>query len=65
MEALTEFDKELQDDLDEICSELEEENINKFDKCFVVKDEQHPLLLQMYSRKRCKNRNDVDTRCYQ
>ena len=36
--------------LDEICSELEEENINKFDKCFVVKDEQHPLLLQMYSR---------------
>ena len=42
--------KNLQDDLDEICSELEEENINKFDKCFVVKDEQHPLLLQMYSR---------------
>jgi len=42
--------KNLTNDLEEICSELEEENINKFDKCFVVKDEQHPLLLQMYSR---------------
>ena len=42
--------KNLQDDLQEICSELEDEEIDKFDKCFVVKDEQHPLLLQMYSR---------------
>ena len=42
--------KNFHDYLDEICSELDEENINKFDKCFVVKDEQHPLLLQMYSR---------------
>ena len=29
------------DDLDEICTELEEEELNKFDKCFVVKDGQH------------------------
>jgi len=38
------------DDLEQICSELAYEEVNKFDKCFVVKDEQHPLLLQMYSR---------------
>nr|BCU99894.1 MAG: hypothetical protein CM15mV30_1990 [uncultured marine virus] len=25
--------------------------MNKFDKCFVIKDGQHPLLLKMYSRK--------------
>jgi hypothetical protein len=42
--------KNLTDDLEEICTELAEEEVNKFDKCFVVKDEQHPLLLQMYSR---------------
>ena len=42
--------KNLENDLEEICSELTYEEVNKFDKCFVVKDEQHPLLLQMYSR---------------
>lgn len=42
--------KNFADDLDEICSELAEEEIDKFDKCFVVKGGQHPILLQMYSR---------------
>jgi hypothetical protein len=42
--------KNFKNDLDKICSELDEDKIKKFDKCFVVKDEQHPLLLQMYSR---------------
>jgi len=42
--------KNFADDLDAICSELNEEKIYKFDKCFVVKDGQHPILLQMYSR---------------
>jgi len=42
--------KNFADDLDAICSELNEEEIYKFDKCFVVKDGQHPILLQMYSR---------------
>lgn len=42
--------KNFTDDLDEIANELEEDNINKFDKCFVVKDGQHPVLLQMYCR---------------
>ena len=47
MQSMT---KNFTDDLDEICTELEEEELNKFDKCFVVKDGQHPLLLQMYCR---------------
>ena len=42
--------KNFKNDLDEICVELEEEEMNIFDKCFVVKDGQHPLLLQMYCR---------------
>lgn len=42
--------KNFTDDLDAICAELAEEEIVKFDKCFVVKDGQHPVLLQMYSR---------------
>ena len=42
--------RNFENDLEEICSELAYEEVNKFDKCFVVKDEQHPLLLQMYSR---------------
>jgi hypothetical protein len=42
--------KNFKDDLDEICSELAEEEIDLFDKAFVVKDGQHPLLMQMYSR---------------
>lgn len=42
--------KNFTDDLDAICAELADEEITKFDKCFVVKDGQHPVLLQMYSR---------------
>ena len=38
-------------DLEKIVLELAEEDMNKFDKCFVIKDGQHPLLLKMYSRK--------------
>lgn len=51
---LQSLEKNFKNDLDEICLELAEEEIDMFDKCFVVKDGQHPLLLQMYCR------NDVN-----
>lgn len=42
--------KNFENDLDKIALELSEENVDMFDKAFVVKDEQHPILLRMYSR---------------
>lgn len=42
--------KNFQNDLDAIVEELIEEDVKVFDKVFVVKDEQHPILLQMYCR---------------